>query len=48
VFSHPFEEDLGSGLCCDILLAGYEDGHLRKLINGHKKTVISLLSLRKD
>jgi hypothetical protein len=43
VYPHPFEEDLGSGLHCDILLAGCEDGHLRKPINHHKNTVISLL-----
>jgi hypothetical protein len=40
---HSFEEDIGSICHCDILLAGYEDGHLQKPINGHKYTIISLL-----
>jgi hypothetical protein len=40
---HSFEEELGSICRCDILLAGSEDGHLRKPINDHKYAVISLL-----
>jgi hypothetical protein len=40
---HSFEEELGSTCHCDILLAGCEDGHLRKPINNHKYAVISLL-----
>jgi hypothetical protein len=40
---NSFEEELGSICHCDILLAGYEDGHLRKPINDHKYTVISFL-----
>ena len=40
---HSFEEELGSTFHCDILLAGYEDGHVRKPINDHKYTVIALL-----
>jgi hypothetical protein len=40
---HSFEEEIGSIFCCDILLAGFEDGHLQKLINDHKYTIISLL-----
>jgi hypothetical protein len=44
---HSFEEELGSIYRCDILLAGYEDGHLRKEINDHKCAVIALLGGRK-
>jgi hypothetical protein len=44
---HSFEEKLGSIYCCDILLAGCEDGHIRKSINDHKHTVISFLGVRK-
>jgi hypothetical protein len=40
---HSFEEEIGSICRCDILLTGCEDGHLRKPINNHKHTVISLL-----
>jgi hypothetical protein len=40
---HSFEEELGSICHCNILLIGGEDGHLLKLINDHKYTVISLL-----
>jgi hypothetical protein len=35
-----FKGELGSICCCDILLTGCEDGHLRKPINDHKHTVI--------
>jgi hypothetical protein len=38
-----FKEDLGSGLCCDALLAGNQNHHLRKVVNNHKNTVISPL-----
>ena len=40
---HSFEEELGSIFHCDILLASYEDGHLRKPINNHKYTIIIML-----
>jgi hypothetical protein len=43
---HSFKEELGSICCCDILLTGCEDGHLRKSINDHKNIVISLLGGR--
>jgi hypothetical protein len=43
MYPHLFEEELGSGVCCDTLLIGYENGHLRKPINDHKNTVIALL-----
>jgi hypothetical protein len=45
---HSFEEDLGSIYDCDALLASREDGHLRKPINYHKYTIISLLGGRKS
>ena len=32
-----FKEELGSGLCCDALLTGNHNRHLRKAINNHKK-----------
>jgi hypothetical protein len=40
---HSFKEDIGSIFHCDDLLARCEDGHLRKPMNYHKYTVISLL-----
>jgi hypothetical protein len=40
---NSFEEELGSIFHCDILLIGCEDGHIRKLTNDHKHTVISVL-----
>jgi hypothetical protein len=39
---HSFEEKLGSICHCDAFV-GCEDGHLRKPINYHKYTIISLL-----
>jgi hypothetical protein len=39
-----FKEDLGSGLCCDALLAGRHNIHLRKEINNQRNTVISSLN----
>jgi hypothetical protein len=38
-----FEEEFGSIFHCDSLLAGYEDVHLRKLINYQKYTIIAML-----
>jgi hypothetical protein len=43
MYPYSFKEELGSGLCCDVLLAGNQNHHLRKVINNHKNTVISLL-----
>jgi hypothetical protein len=40
---HLFEEELGSIYRCDVLLAGYEYGHLQKPINYHKYVTIALL-----
>jgi hypothetical protein len=37
------KKSLASGLCCDALLAGNQNHHLRKAINNHKNTVISPL-----
>jgi hypothetical protein len=39
---HSFKEELGSICHCDILLPGCDDVHIRKLINDHKYTIISL------
>jgi hypothetical protein len=41
-----FEEDIGSICHYDILLTCCEDGHLRKLINDHKHTIIFVLGGR--
>jgi hypothetical protein len=43
MYPDSFKEEFGSGLCCDVLLAGNQNRHLRKAINNHKNTVISLL-----
>jgi hypothetical protein len=40
---HSFEEEVGSIFHCDALLAICEGGHLRKLINYYKYTIISML-----
>jgi hypothetical protein len=45
---HWFKEDLGSIYHYDILLVGCEDGHLRKLINDFKYTIIVLLGGKKS
>jgi hypothetical protein len=45
---HSFEEELGSIRHCEVLLVDYEDVHLRKPINDHKYTIISLLGGWKD
>jgi hypothetical protein len=44
-FPHSFEEEVGSGLHCDSLLAGGNNFHLGKSINHHKNTIISLLGV---
>jgi hypothetical protein len=41
MYPNLFKEDLGSGLCCDALLAGNQNRHPRKAINNHKNIVIS-------
>jgi hypothetical protein len=38
-----FKEELGSGFCCDALLARNQNHHLRKAIDNHKNIVISPL-----
>jgi hypothetical protein len=43
MYLDSFKEELGSGLCCDGLLAGNQNHHRRKAINNHKNTVISTL-----
>jgi hypothetical protein len=45
---HLFEEDLGSIFHCDSLLASYDNGHIRKLINHYNYTIIVVLGGRKD
>jgi hypothetical protein len=40
---HSFEEDLGSGLYYDALLASDQNCHLGKSINNHENISISLL-----
>jgi hypothetical protein len=44
---HSFEEELGSICHCDALLAGYENVHIRKLINHHKYKIIGFLGGKK-
>jgi hypothetical protein len=34
-----FKEELGSGICSDVLLAGSQNHHLGKVINNHKNIV---------
>ena len=44
---HSFKEEFSSGFCCDVLLAGRHDGHLREPVDDYKNIVISMLSGRK-
>jgi hypothetical protein len=44
---HSFEEELVSIYRCDAILAGYENGHLRKPINHHKYEIIVFLGGQK-
>jgi hypothetical protein len=43
MYPHSFEEELGSGLHCDVLLAGDHNHHLGKSINNHENIIIFLL-----
>jgi hypothetical protein len=36
MYPDSLKEELGTGLCCDALLAGNHNQHLRKVINNHK------------
>jgi hypothetical protein len=36
MYPYSFKEELGSGLCCDVLLAGDQNHHLRKEIHYQK------------
>ena len=47
MYPYSFKEEFSSGFCCDILLAGHHNGHLRESVDNHKDTVISMLSRRK-
>jgi hypothetical protein len=43
MYPNSFKEELGSGLCCDALLADGQNRHLRKVINTTKTQSFSLL-----
>jgi hypothetical protein len=43
MYPYLFKEELGSGFCCDTLLASNQNRHLRKAIDNHKNIVISPL-----
>jgi hypothetical protein len=43
MYLDSFKEELGSGFCCDALLVGNQNHHLRKAVNNHKNIVISSL-----
>jgi hypothetical protein len=47
VYPHSFKEEFSSGFCCDILLVGYHNVHLRESIDDHENIVVSMLSRRK-
>jgi hypothetical protein len=47
VYPHSFKEEFSSGFCCDILLVGHHNGHLRESVDDHKNTVIAMISRRK-
>ena len=40
---YMLKEEIGCGLIYDIILVGYQNGHLRELINNHKNAVVSIL-----
>lgn len=40
-------EEFGSGFCCDTLLVGCQNGHLRESVDDHENTLISLFGGRK-
>jgi hypothetical protein len=46
MYPDSFKEDLGSGFCCDALIASNHNHHLIKAIDNYKNTVISLLGGR--
>ena len=37
------KEELSCGLNCDILSAGYQNGHIGELINNYKNSIIAML-----
>ena len=41
------QKDFSSGFCCDIILAGCHNGHLRESVDDHEKSSIAILSIRK-
>ena len=46
MYPHSFKEEFSNGFCCDILLACRRNAHLRESVDGHKNTVIAMLSRR--
>jgi hypothetical protein len=40
-------DNISSGFCCDILLAGRHNGHLRESVDDHENIVPAMLSRRK-
>ena len=47
VYPHSFKEEFSSGFCCDHILAGRHNGHLRESVDEHKSIVAAMLSRRK-
>jgi hypothetical protein len=47
VYPHSFKEEFSNGFCCDILLVGRHNGHLRESVDDHENTVVVILSRRK-
>ena len=48
MYSHSLKEELSSVLCCDTLLTGCHDGHLRESIDNHENAVIFVPSRRNN
>lgn len=40
---NTLKEENNSGLCCDIILVGCQNGHLRDVMNNHKYTSFDIL-----
>ena len=47
MYPHSFKEEFSSGFCCDILLTGRHNGHLRESVDDHENIVIAMLIRRK-
>lgn len=48
MYLYLLKEELSSGLCCDTLLAGRHDGHIKESMEDHENEIIVMLSRRKD